>query len=178
MKVGNLTSFPHPDDRDLRLLAEHKSLFLPQVIAQGDVSKEGRYVGSKRTRIQDAEVLIFDDWSRPYFSFQGAQPIGGAERARLQRALHGFVTTALDVRRGRTRWSRYLPARVRDFAVVSQLDGSEKESDASLSTAVTVWLDAGAWFLWLALEEPGSFLRLTDDLEKLGDPEAASWGAA
>ena len=171
VKVGNLTSFPHPDDRDRRRVTEMEAILLPQFIAQGDVFKEGRYVGSKRTRLLlGGEVATFDDWSRPYFSFRGAQPIGGSERTRLQRALDGFVTAALDVRRGLPRWSPYLPARVRDFAMVSQLDGSEKESDATLSTTVTAFLDSGAWYVWLALEKPESFRRLMDEMENLADP--------
>ena len=171
VKVSSLTSFPHPDDRDRRRVTEMEAILLPQFIAQGDVFKEGRYVGSKRTRLLlGGEVATFDDWGRPYFSFRGALPIGGSERTRLQRALDGFVTAALDVRRGLPRWSRYFPARVRDFAMVSQLDGSEKESDATLSMTVTAFLDSGAWYVWLALEEPESFRRLMDEMENLADP--------
>jgi hypothetical protein len=165
--VSELIGFPH-DEGDLRVIAERVGgLILPQIVARGDVFKQGRYVGSKRTRIHDGEVVTFDNWSRPYFSFQGAQPIDDEEKARLRRALDAFAVDALDVNRGPQRWSRYLPPDLRDFDLVSQLQMPERNSNAALSMAVTTFLDSSVlWPLWIALERPRDYMRFWDDLER------------
>jgi hypothetical protein len=166
VKVSELITFPHADDGGLGLVEEVRFLFLPQVVVRGDVFKQGRYVGSKRTRIHDGEVWPLDGWSRPYLSFQGAQPIDDSESARLLRALDAFAANVLEVDRGPARWSRYLPPEVRDFTLVRDLGMPEKSTNVALLTAVAEFLDSRVWMLWLALERPQDFLSLLDDVER------------
>src|SRR6266498_196101 len=138
-------------------------------VAHTDVLRYGSYVGSQQIQF----VGETPQWYS-LFPFRDSALIETAERTRLQGQLDEFLETALDIKSGPQRFTRFLPERLREFGA----DGSyyttwgvikpshlDIYSDNELLDMVTTQLDMFLLFMWYGFEDLEKFQRLSLKLD-------------